>query len=708
VTSHEGAAHDDWEDMSLPGGIAYSVSSRRGIQSLSHGITPSGPNGAVQAVPRGPARRFQPSVEPSYRPHVQALTTGFVNRPGGIQHRLSKPWPEATPNVDNAARRLFLEGAEETAFHELSIPWGKFLRNIPITNKEQPSMIARLRLDEICRRTNTYIPSPDSDSVHMKIFAEGEDDATHAIRELQTFEQDVRQTGVRPAHQAWFRARAFDGRVEDRAVRKNMQGQLNAAVLEGHKQRHFPYQAYLLWPFKVNMARFKKKYEDNILSQIQGNINKPCSIELCEQGVKYVKISTQEERHIHEVYLRMVNLIKEAVAQTGLFSCVNRLRLPRVAAYRDKVALDKHPSAEYFIPTIHGDPLPENETEKWKSLCQQSDAHNRLILRKEMESIIHAIQAPGQQVRIRLTYTELGFRVSTRPADGSDSHTFDDFCEMLREPQTVVAPSGLRPAEGIDFGDLVKVLESMPQFINSETRFTLHFDFMGSNRSTLRLEREMYIGMHGDLETSANRWLQFADSVRENDVLEFNMLDFEHPRANYQVHIGKTNIYEPDSRDKQLQSFSHNVSYKYDPAGLCAAPRRRAVFPPGHQALVRHVEISIARFNFNGADARFELLRKDFFDANAHNGSQPSKTEWYAQFYYPEWDSLLGEFGSLKPGEQVSWPRDMNSFFIPPMATGDLRPLPKGFGGFMKEAEQIQILLQAAIERLEEGSWTPL
>lgn len=569
---------------------------------------------------------------------------------------------------------------------------------------EPPATVARSRLDEICRRTNTYIPTPAHASLRIEVFAEDANDAALAIRELQTFEHDTRQTGVRPHREAWNKAKAFDGRVEDRAARKDMQSHVEAAVLENNKEADFKYQTYLLWPYGVDMARFRKKYEDTTISQIQGNIDKPCSIELHEQGLKLVKITTSEEHHIHEVSLRMLNLIKETVAQTGLFSCINRLRLPRVAAYRDRVALNNRPTADDFTPTIHGDRLPEAEREKWNTLCQQSDVHNRLILRKEMESIIQTIQAPGQQVRIRLTYTELGFRVIKRPADGSKSHTFDEFCEMLQEPQTVVAPAGLCPSENVNFGDLVPILEKMPEFINHKTLFALHFDFAGSNRSTLRLEREMYVGVHGDLESSANRWLQFADSVKENDILEFNMLDFEHSRANYQVHIGKTDIYEPDSRDKKLQSFSHNVSYKHDSEGVRAAPRRRAVFPPGHITLVRHVEISIARFNFKGSDARFELLRKDFFDANAMSGSRPSKTEWYAQYYYPEWDTLMGEFSNLKPGEQVSWPRDMNTFFIPPMAADDNRALPKGFGGFMKEAHQIQTLLQNSIEQLERNT----
>lgn len=692
--------------MSLPGGIAYSVSSRKGTESVVHDIFPAGPNTAAQ-LHRPQSRRHQPQVDTNYRPRVQALAVGIFEkkfgepRPGGVHHRLTRPRPspQPAPTIDNAGHQAWIRGDPPKSHHMLSIIWVKFLRNLPLSPIESPEQIARGRLNEICRRTNTYIPNPESDVVQILVFADNEEDATRAVDELETFELDVRQTGPRPSRDNWKKTKTFDGRVEDRAARKTAQTQMSAARVEANKQTHFPFQAYLLWPPKVDLARFRKKHESALID-IQGSINMPCSIDFFEEGVRYVKISAQEEHHVHSLHLRVINLIKDMVAMSGLFSCINRLRLPRAPTYRDRVGLDKHPHASYFIPTLHGETLPSDEIGKWESLCKQSDRHNRLILRNEMETIIEALHAPGQQVRLRLTFTELGFKKSTAPADGSDTHTFDDFCEMLREPQTVMAPAGLIPAPGVDFGDLVSLLESLPEFSKPENRYVLHFDFLGSNRATLRLEQEMYIGIHGEPEMFANRWLQFSDSFKDNELLEFNMLDFEHPRANYQVHIGRTNIYEAAEND-HITQFASRISYKPDPAGVQAEPKRRVVFPPGTRALVKHMEISIARFNFKGPDARFELIRKDIFEAGAVDQSIPSKTEWSAHYYYPEWDSLLGEFGNLKGGDQVTWERSMQSFFIPILAKNDLRPLPKTFGGFMNEAEQLQIILHNAIELLE-------
>ncbi|ETN42070.1 uncharacterized protein HMPREF1541_04009 [Cyphellophora europaea CBS 101466] len=702
MSDHEGDVHDDWEDLSLPGGTSFSADSRRGTESLNYGIRlQQGLNGTPAGIARtGIAPRIaQNRVEPNYRPRIQAIA-GIANRPGGIQGRTSRSKAEISPAVDNQGHRNFNAGLPEAAHYDLTIVWRSFLTNLKPEGKQTPSEIARMRLDEICRRTNTYLHPKDPDSVQIGIWGEDED-VERARAELTVFEHDIRRTGLRPNRDAWHKARGYDGRVEDRATRNLREKDLAAARLAHNKQSHFEYQAFLLWPYRVDMKRFREKHEDNLLREIQGSMM--CSIDFFDTSIRYVRISAQDEREIHHVYQRMVNLIKEAVAEHGLFSRINRFRLPRASIYRDKIGLDMDPTTKIMIPTLHGDPLPEDEYEKWQSLCKQSDAQNRAILRNEMESIIQAMQAPGQQVRMRVTFTELGFRQYERPSDGQEYHKLDDFCEMLGKPLTEVGMAGIRSTSDTNLGDLVPILSAMPEFRDAETRFTLHFDFHGSNRSTLRFEREMYIGLTGELEDEANRWLQFSHAQNEYEVLEFNMLDFERLRANYSVHIGKTDLYESTEHERSLHGFSHNVTYTHDPRGLQAPARRRAVFPPGRKSLLRHEEITIARFSFKGPDARFEIVRKDMFDAGAQSGTNPSKTLWYAQYYYPEWDTLLGEFGNLKPGEEVSWPRKMETFFIPGMARNDHRPLPKGFNGFFSEVEEIQSLLQKAIQTLEES-----
>lgn len=576
---------------------------------------------------------------------------------------------------------------------------------MPLERRQTAGDVARARLDEICHRTNTYIKTPDNDSPNIYVWGAPED-VGRALQELDTFESDTRQTGPRPSRANWTKTKAHDGRVEDRAYR-NLRARDEAAVrLANNKQARFEFQAFLLWPEKVDMKRFRSKYEDTTLLQIQGK--SPCSIDFVDTTVKYVKISAQEERDVHRIYARVINLVKETVAQDGLFSRINRFRLPRSSLYRSKVGLDKDPNSDVMIPTLHGDLLPQSEEPEWELLCRKADASDSAMLRTEMESIIKAMQAPGQQVRMRVVFTELGFKRIERPPEGQDFHHFDDFCQMLGKQQTELSMVGLRNNSG-NMGDLVDILAAMPEFNQPEIRYLLHFDFVGDNNATLRHEREMYSGLNGELEDEAMRWMLFSHAYNEYEVLEYNMLDFEHLRSNYQVRIGKTPIHEHEHQKKEYETFQNNLAYVADPLGMRAEPRRRAIFPPGRNELVKHEEVTVARFNFRGPDARFELLRKDIFDETGRqSSSKPSRTLWYAQYYYPEWDSLLSEFGNLKPGEVVSWPRRMETFFRPEYADDDTRALPKGFKSFVREIEHIQGLLQKALEELDtRGSGEP-
>lgn len=604
----------------------------------------------------------------------------------------------------NEAWRLYVAGGNPSAQHDLKTTWSEFWRKIPPRDGQNSLVVAQSLLHEICRRTATYIPNLGPDVTQIKVWG-AEEDARRAVVEIETFEHSLVQNARSAKGVVWTKNNAYDGRVEDREIRRQQLELQTATRLETYKHANFDFQLYLLWPSHVDMKRFRKKHEDSTLREIQ--INMTCSFDFYEGGIQYVKITAPEEQDLNRVYLRVMNLIRETVAENMVSAHINRLRLPSASQYRDKVGLDVNPETKVAMPTLHGDEggLPDAEKDKWQSLCRQFDLDNRLTLRREVESIIQTIQAPGQQVRMRITFAELGFMRFELPPVGQDHHTFDDFCKMLREPHTVLTSSmGLPQPNSVDFGDLVPILSAMPEFINFETRSTLHFDFKGSQKSTLRLERELYVGLQGDVEWGANRWLNFPSATKDTEVLEYNMLDFENVPANYQVRIGRANIADLTAQDKSHKTFSHNVSYTQDPLGLQAPARRRAVFPPGNGALKGHWEITFARFNFKSPDSRFELVRKDYYPAEgAYTSTLPFSTLWMAQFYYPEWDTLLAEFGNLKPGEEVSWKRDMDTFFIPANATDDLRPLPKGFGGFMREVEEVQVLLNRAIGSLIEG-----
>jgi hypothetical protein len=697
--------------MSQLTGPAFSQVSGRGTESLQHGIkpkvpvnitqnshltpvlplnTPAGPVGDV----RQPGHGFR-KVNKSYRPEIQAIG-GLSDRPGGIitrNYAHNIPVPTKAPH--NEAWNSYQAGERRRNTYQLEVTWKQFLKNFPSESKISPESIGRARLDEICNRTDTFLSTPAEESVLIEIWGTQED-TERAKAELQVFEADVRQAKIRPSRQNWQKLQAHDGRSEDRTLRQLREQELMKARLEINRERRFECEAHLLWPPDVDMNSFRAAYEDNTLHEIQGASD--CRIDFIGyKEPKSVRISAQDERDVLRIYGRLINLIKEAVAQSDLLLHINCLHLPDPSRYRDKVGLDLDAGSQLFLPTLHGAQIKPEEIPPWQDLRQQMDLKNRIILKRAMNSIIKAIQAPGQHVRMRAVFTELGFRQFERPPAGQDAHTFDEFSGMLSKPLAEVDMAGLRD-QANNLGRLAEKLAAHPDFEPHQTRYSLTFDFGGTQNSTLRFEREMYVGAIGELEIDANRWLQFSSERSKNEVLICNVLDFEHLNANYQVRIGKVDVRE--SVPQKLAIFEHTVSFTPDEDGIqTVEPKRRAILPPGHTNLRSHIETTIERFRYKQGDGYFELIRKDVFD-NSQARSSPTSTSWSAQFYYPEWDALLGEFANLKAGDQVSWRRDMDTFFRPKDAVHDHRPLPEGFGGFVDDIEDIQQVLQNAIAEL--------
>lgn len=697
--SHEGEEDDNFGDEYEPY-HAQSVVSRAGQQPLDNPMPPPGLPGSrfpYSRPTRGPRRQ---QLDSDYRPRIQALT-GIQGRSSGIQSRkqLYIPAQPTRPRIQNEARREYEAGSPSVATHTLAVPWGSFLKNLPrarFDRKMLPAQVARELLDEICNRTNTFILDPPEASVQLEVWGT-EEDVHIALKELQAFERDVRTRGERPSREHWTKEKAHDGRVEDRALRSLRQQNEQAAMYDYNQQIEFQFEAYLLWPSKLDMKAFRQRYDQDggVLKKLQGTT--ACKISFGEGKRRYVKVSATEERHLHAIYQRIVNLVRETIASETYSARYNRFRVPPSSLCRDKVAMDRHlERADLSIPTLFGNGLQDWEMLKWEQLRKKVEAHTNDMLRNELDSIIRTIQAPGQHVRMRVAFTELGFSRYETPLPGQEHHGIEDFMEMIVKPQVEIRDAGLR--SGSDLSQIVDVLSHMEQFTDLENRYIIHVDFSGDRGSTLRYERELYEGFEGELEDHANRWLLYSDTPSEHEILEFNVLDFEYLRANYQVHIGKVALHAPKDR---YRKFEHGVTYKNDSQGIKAEAKRRAVFPPGYQELHQHTEISIARFKFKGPDARLELIRKDTF-VGSQSGKKPTFTTWSAQYYYPEWDNLLGEFGDLQPGDAVSWDKRMKTFFIPRDAFDDTRPLPRGFEKFTEEIGEIQKCLQMAITTIEQ------
>ncbi|RMD43824.1 hypothetical protein DV735_g1289, partial [Chaetothyriales sp. CBS 134920] len=714
MSDHEGGDFTDWEDASLPGGPDFSF---RGSESINHEVLPrmSFQETSGQPAPRRPQSesfsrpsRAERGPPTSYRSEIQAID-GLVHRTSGIQGRKAKLPVNAEPII-GPAYESFKRRDEPTDVFFMSVTWKVLMSNIRFHDWPTPERAARSQLDDICRKTGAYVSTPDSDMSTIEIWGLQEQ-AEAAKKELTAWHDHIRETGLRPNR--WHKEKAFDGRTASRQDQKVREKEMAGALRRMESDVDYNFELYTLWPDEPKIAEFIDRYDKTDLEDIRSKTL--CKIEFDEGApAAHYKVSAQSETHVKDISLRINYLIMAMVKQKGEFIRCTRFKLPPASQYRDCVGWEKDSSSGFFLPFLHGEPLPADEIDDWTKLCTSEELKNRTVFRDAISKCLSSLYAPTKHVRMRVTFAELAFRRYQRPPPDRDYHTVNEFCAMVPHQNVQLSPLGLRARRG-DLADLADVLSTMPEFGTPRTIYTLHFDFNSRNDSTLRLEIELEIGiMTGETETTATRWLEFSSDANEYEMLEANMVDLQHLKCNYQIHIGGTKLFEPQNTKfgvgKQMYSFKDKVRFYPPPDGIKAPPKRRAVYPSGNRDLRRVEEITTVRYPFRDTDGVFELQRKDIYAEQGLTSSTPVSSVWAGKYYYPEWDTLMDDFANLKPGEPVKWTMGLAGFFLDGKATstgprgwaaGPSRPLPKGFRTWLKEIGEIQALVAEGIERIE-------
>ncbi|RMZ76471.1 hypothetical protein DV738_g4898, partial [Chaetothyriales sp. CBS 135597] len=658
MSDHEGGDIADWEYASLPGGPDFSF---RGSESINHEVLPRMSFQDISGLPdqRRPqgnsfsrpskAERGPPT---SYRSEIQAID-GLVHRTSGIQGRKAKVPVNAEP-ITGPAYESFKRHDEPTDVFLMNVTWKVLMSNIRFHDWPTPERAARNQLDDICRKTGAYVATPGSDMSTIQIWG-SEDQVEAAKRELGAWHDHIRETGLRPNR--WHKEKAFDGRTASRQDQKVREKEMAGALRRMESDVDYNFELYSLWPDEPKIAEFVDKYDKSDLEDIRSKTL--CKIEFDEGApAAHYKVSAQSETNVKDISSRINYLIMAMVKQKGEFTRCTRFKLPPASQYRDRVGWEKDPSSGFFLPVLHGEPLPPDETDNWTKLCTSQEVKNRNVFREAISKCLASLYAPTKHVRMRVTFAELAFRRYQRPPPDRDYHTVNEFCAMVPHQNVQLSPLGLRARQG-DLANLADELSMMPEFGPA------------------------------------------------------NMVDLQHLRCNYQIHIGGTKLFEPQNTKfgvgKQMYSFKDKVRFDPPADGIKAPPKRRAVYPSGNRDLRRVEEITTVRYPFRNTDGVFELQRKDIYDEQGLTSSTPGSSVWVGKYYYPEWDNLMDDFANLRPGEPVKWTMGLAGFFLDRKGTGasgggsggTSRRLPKGFRTWLKEIEEIQALLVEGIERIE-------
>jgi hypothetical protein len=413
-----------------------------------------------------------------------------------------------------------------------------------------------------------------------------------------------------------------------------------------------------------------------------------------------------DERNLLQAVQRIVNLVKEMVAELNQVTKTNLLQLPSKPAYGSFVRVEKKESG-LVIPTLEDVNLSKVEPESWEGLLRNRRRSNRKDVGKALERCLKSLRMSQKHVGMRVNFGQLALKQYQLPPDGSNRYKFDDFCTMIENERTILELHGLLC--GADTNTIVDRCASHPMFVNPIETYSVHMDFKEPEKpTTLRLEKKFsFSPNYKDVFSEGNRWLEFP-SGSQGSLLEVNVLDFEN--LDWQMAINSAPFSE-SAKTNQHDGFQTNVTFKQttdDIKGkpkLKGKPQRRVFFRSGGPKPILVTELATITYELRNTDAKFELTRKDEYQQTQYGtDAGPPVSRLSGSFFYPNWDSLLGQYAYLQPGGQVDWQPSLSTFF--PDASGDGKA--KGLKKFMDEIREVQLVLAGKPAEAESSLATTL
>jgi hypothetical protein len=415
-----------------------------------------------------------------------------------------------------------------------------------------------------------------------------------------------------------------------------------------------------------------------------------CTIDY-DSTTSFVRIMANDERNLLQVVQRIVNLVKEMIAELSQVTKTNLLQLPSKPAYGSFVRVEKKES-NLVIPILEDVDLFEVELDNWEGLLRNSRRSNRKEVGKALESCLKSLRMSQKYVGMRVNFGQLSLKQYQLPLDGSKHYKFDDFCTMIENERTILELHGLLC--GADTNTIVDRCASHPTFINPIETHSVHMDFKEPDQpTTLRLEKKFRVSHdYKDVFVEGNQWLEFP-SGSQGSLLEVNMVDFEN--LDWQMTVNSAPFSE-SAKTSQHDWFQTNVTFKPttdDIKGkpkLKGKPQRRVFFRSGGPKPTLVTELATITYELRGSDAKFELTRKDEYQQTQYGTEAgPPVSRLSGSFFYPNWDILLGQYAYLQPGGQVDWQPSLSTFF--PAANGNGKA--NGLKTFMEEIREAQRVL---------------
>lgn len=670
------------------------------------------PKGQKLEVPQKQKSRVSSKITlpPDYRKTLQSF------KPAVSKGKISSQEARAQNSFESVEKKVqtldaFRKYKTRPETPDAIFQFGRSIKNLTEKLSKQQSLpsshVFREHLAAISIDTNAFIAVSETNDAACNIWGEP-NEVDRARNGLQTFEMITIEPGKgQKSNQKWAKEYAYDGRIVHREILTAWTNYLNNHFREDTDDTMMPYQAHLYWPDGYDLEKYLDYYSGNVLRDLMDKYQ--CIIKL-KPTERIIKIGAQAQQALFHVYNRLMGLAREMVARQkpGLYA--THCEVPGVNAYRDQVKLINSVTStgRIIIPILTGKVLPKTEHENWTQLSTEINKKYRRATKNALRSCISSLHASQKHLQLRVIFGNFGLAQVMRADDGQDTYHIDEFLHKIQKPGTKVLQRPLEEGQSFYF---INNIESYPEFQKLELSWEVCFEFSGGPNKKLELVKEYVENIvdRGEPSVAATRWLSYDDASVDDhsEILSVNRIDMQ--KCGYNLYLGGGTIFQNQTTSEANAAFERTVKFRPSMDGLRHQSNKRVIHAHSNAGLTTVRETTVVKYSFKETRGTFEIRRTDIFNAKPGELSPVAiRTEWSANYYYAGWDSLLSDFGNIEPGEDIEWQRDLKTFFPKVADEDNPQALPTSFKDFMKEVNELQILITKAISDNQDSNHKPI
>ncbi|KAJ0424731.1 hypothetical protein BJY00DRAFT_309148 [Aspergillus carlsbadensis] len=623
---------------------------------------------------------------------------------------------------DSPAKSKWRNGAKPNGVVQLPAMFGvfkhEFFGAVRTTTFIKKSDAARGRnevFEEINKRTNAYINPPGYTDQVIHIWGEppqvtaAEEIIKAAVAKCNSFNKVVNKKTA-----DWTKIRAYsenkEANTEFKEKRESVLQQLRKPPGLGIS---FSEQLLFLWPKDgptMNECLGPQLEYLDIIRAVFG-----CYLWSPKDLPGYICAVGHSHDAMKQIARSLRTLYAESVAKTNVKTKLYLVQPPESSIMKSEIVVKK----EYSLhkPTLQGNPLSSSGLTKWQDRLGLIDSKNRARLLNAVERSLMGIAYVRGHLRMRVNLGTFVLDNYQVPEDNKPFYGFEEFREMLLHEQT---KGRLIPALKVGQSDLlercfkathlIERCDSMSSPLRSaELAYSVNFEFMGSDKSMLRLEAEFAKSPGAeDYEITQRRWLRprtSGQSADQRPPLHVAVTDFG--RSDWQLEIKSLEFHDTTSINAALKRFSHTISFQRteNMGDISAKPERKVIFP-ADAPVSRFVEKTALRYSLKGTDYIFEIARYDEYrrvEVSVHPGhagttitggiSRTPFTTWGASIFGTNWDNLLGGHANLPVGQAARYSPSLSTFFPSKEPSTESEDEAKGFWEFIDLTKQAAELL---------------